>query len=285
MTSAEWLDYHAKYEKYARPVFNRALKASYQPILNNLHVITYANYKAITAFLLDRRPMESAYTKVYSRVGLIHGKRVGYEINRQEKRFMPEGFSSDWMAAVLEWVRTNLGQRITQVNDYTIELIQNLIETSLERNYTITQMRLYLEQNLGSAKFNRMRSLRIARTETTTAANFGAFKAAENTDYEMTKEWISVMDDRTRGNPSDKTIGGPDHWHIDGVKVDQYEPFVLSDGTKMQYPGDQSAPGKQVINCRCTYNFRAKRDEEGEIIMRTTKPTPVLVAQNEAVII
>lgn len=275
MTAEEWIEVHARYEKYARPIFQRALKTSYQPILNNVQIINYDNYKAVTAFLLDTKPMEAAYTKVYSRVGLIHGKRIGYEINRNEKRFMPDDFSSDWMQAVLEWVRTNLGQRITQVNDYTIELIQNLVETSLERNYTITQMRLYLEQNLGSAKFNRMRSLRIARTETTTAANFGAFKAAENTEYEMTKEWISVTDDRTRH----------DHLIENGQKVDQYEPFKMADGTKMQYPGDQSAPGHQVINCRCTYSFRAKRDEEGEIIMRTTKPVPVLAAQNEAVFI
>lgn len=258
MTSEEWIIYHGRYERYARPIFQRALKQSYQTILNNVSVINYDNYKAITTALLEIRPMNEAYSKVYTKVGLQHGKRIGREINRNEKQFNPFEFERDWFSSILEWMRTNLTQRITAVNEYTIELINNLVEYSLEQNYTITQMRIYLEKQLNSPKFNRMRSLRIARTETTTAANYGAFKAAENTGYEMIKEWISVMDDRTRH----------DHIIEDGQKVGQYESFIMADGSELLFPGDQTAPGKQVINCRCTYSFRAKRDSEGNIILR-----------------
>lgn len=258
MTSEEWIFYHGRYERYARPIFRKALKDSYQTILNNVSVINYDNYKSVISALLETRPMNVAYLRVYSVVGVRHGRKIGREINRNEKQFNPFEFEVDWFRSISDWIGSNLTQRIKGVNDYTIELINNLVEYSLEQNYTITQMRIYLEKQLNSPKFNRNRSLRIARTETTTAANYGAFKAAENTGYEMIKEWISVMDDRTRH----------DHILEDGQKVGQYESFIMADGSELLFPGDQTASGKQVINCRCTYSFRAKRDSEGNIILR-----------------
>ena len=189
---------------------------------------------------------------------MIHGNIIGKELNSYEKEFVKNIYDSKFLSSIYEWVQTNLGTRITEVNQYTIELIQDLFETGLDRNYTITQMRLYLQRQLNSAAFNRMRSLRISRTESTTAANHGAFEAAKESDLVLDKEWQSVVDDRTR------------HSHLleSGQIVGQYEQFVMSSGDRLLYPGDQNGTAKEIINCRCNYNLIPRRDEDGRLVRK-----------------
>ena len=260
MTAEQWLKLHQKYERYAYPKFREGLRLSYQPLLDNVNMISYENYKDVIPMLVKRQPLIAAYATVYSKVGLMHGKIVGKELNQLQdrKRYVRDIYESEFLSAIYEWVQTHLGRRIVDVNDYTIELIQQLVENALDRSYTVSQMTSYLERQLNSPKFNRMRALRIARTETTTAANHGAFKAAESSDLVMDKEWISISDNRTR------------HSHLaeNGQTAEQYGKFTMSDGTLMLYPGDQSAPAKQVVNCRCTYAFIPRRDEDGLLIFK-----------------
>jgi len=158
----------------------------------------------------------------------------------------------------MEWVHTNLGKRIVEVNEYTIELIQNLVSDALYKNYSVSQMRAYLERKLNSPSFTRVRSLRIARTETTTAANHGAFQVSEESDLVLDKEWISVMDDRTRH----------DHLVENGQTAPRDENFKMADGSLMMFPGDPKGSAKQVINCRCTYSFVPRRDNNGMLIFK-----------------
>jgi uncharacterized protein with gpF-like domain len=198
MTAEQWLKCHGKYERFAYPKFREGLRLSYQPLLDNVNMISYENYKFLVPALVSRKPLNEAYHTVYSRVGLVHGKLIGKELNKHQKKYVRDIYESEFLKAIYEWVQTNLGLRITQVNEYTIELIQQLIETSLDRNYTVSQMTSYLQRQLNDPRFNRMRALRIARTETTTAANHGAFRAAESSDLVLDKKWNSIIDNRTR---------------------------------------------------------------------------------------
>lgn len=89
--------------------------------------------------------------------------------------------------------------------------------------------------------------VRIARTETTRAQNSAKMDVGEygeSLGFSMRKKWVATYDTRTRD----------EHMAMDGVVVDQDEPFILPDGTKMMFPGDISlgADASQVINCRCT---------------------------------
>ena len=113
-----------------------------------------------------------------------------------------------------------------------------------------------------------MRARRIARTETVTAANGAAMIYAQNSGNEMEKIWIAVKDNRTRH----------DHRQIDGNRQSIEEPFTLVSpkygDVFMMQPGvrQQSnglpVPAAEVVNCRCTVAFRAKRDSQGRIIRR-----------------
>lgn len=84
------------------------------------------------------------------------------------------------------------------------------------------------------------RSQRIARTEATGAANYGAVQALKD-EGRTHKQWIATEDKRTR----------PEHIRADRqiVKVD--DEFEVG-GYRLHMPGDPGAPARLVINCRCT---------------------------------
>ena len=90
-------------------------------------------------------------------------------------------------------------------------------------------------------------SIRTARTMITSAENKGrmdSYKRAEASGIVLQKEWLSSdQPGRTRD------------WHLphsfESLVVDIDKPFVNGMG-KIMYPGDPSADGANVYNCRCT---------------------------------
>ena len=87
-------------------------------------------------------------------------------------------------------------------------------------------------------------AIRNARTFTTAAENGGRidrYKAAEAMGIKMQKEWLATMDNRTRH----------EHRFLDGQRRDIDKPFEV-DGYALMYPGDPSAEGYLIYNCRCT---------------------------------
>ena len=87
-------------------------------------------------------------------------------------------------------------------------------------------------------------AIRNARTMTTGAQNAGrvdSYKRAESMGIDMMQEWRAVFDLRTRH----------EHRQLDGQRRKVGEPFEV-EGIEINYPGDLSAPGYMVYNCRCT---------------------------------
>ena len=106
-------------------------------------------------------------------------------------------------------------------------------------------------------------AVRVARTETTRVQNSAKMdigKHGEELGFVMMKRWVATTDHRTRD----------DHLAMNGEEVEQDEPFVLPDGSKMMFPGDISlgADASQVCNCRCTVVEFIKRDENGNLVMK-----------------
>ena len=85
------------------------------------------------------------------------------------------------------------------------------------------------------------RSRRIARTESTAAANFAHHEAyAEGAVAEV--EWVAAGDDRTR----------EDHADANGQRVELGQPFSIGSDLLL-FPGDssQGASAANLVNCRC----------------------------------
>lgn len=91
---------------------------------------------------------------------------------------------------------------------------------------------------------NKASAIRTARTAVTGAQNAGrmdSYVAAEKMGIKVRKEWLATIDGRTRHS----------HAMLDGQTVDIDKPFKV-DGEEIMFPGDTSAPGYLVYNCRCT---------------------------------
>lgn len=91
---------------------------------------------------------------------------------------------------------------------------------------------------------NRTSAIRTARTAVTGAQNAGRLdtcRAAQDMGIKLKKQWVATLDNRTRHA----------HAMLDGQTVDVDKPFKV-DGYELMYPGDNSAPGYLVYNCRCT---------------------------------
>ena len=84
----------------------------------------------------------------------------------------------------------------------------------------------------------------------------------------MEKVWIAVKDKRTRH----------DHKTVDGTRLPIETAFTLTNaklgdigmmqpGVRTQ-PNGLAVPASEVVNCRCTVAFQAKRDRNGRIIRR-----------------
>ena len=108
--------------------------------------------------------------------------------------------------------------------------------------------------------FTPARSRTIARTEVHNASNYASREAAKQLRIpNMKKEWITAVDERTRGmKPKDTT----NHVAMNGEKVGVNEKFEVpsTDGTDvMDGPGDPNAPADQIINCRCVTTYVVER--------------------------
>lgn len=91
---------------------------------------------------------------------------------------------------------------------------------------------------------NMKAAIRNARTMTTGAENAGrrnAHERAEKMGIHIEDVWIAVHDNRTRH----------EHRMADQQSVKVGQPFII-DGYKLRFPGDPSAPGYLIYNCRCT---------------------------------
>jgi hypothetical protein len=112
---------------------------------------------------------------------------------------------------------------------------------------------------------NRKNAVRVARTAYTSAQNGGrqqSYEAAADIGIDVHKRWIATKDGHTREA----------HGIADGQVVRYDRPFKVG-GYDMMFPGDPTAPGALVWNCRCT-TCTVEKDgiEAGKRKMRVIDP-------------
>ncbi len=255
----QWNRYHLAYEKRATPILMRVFREWGNSI--NWDAMTETNYTAPLRLSIDEKLMFNAYLEIYTQIGLVHGRRVGRSINMQLKEFTFDAFSTSFKENLMRWLLGNGGSRITSVTRTYVELINNLIAVGLEEGKSLSVVTTEIQKLLKSRGFYRWQALRIARTETTTAANYSATQAGEVSGFVMEKVWISTLDSRTRKPPKSHF----NHHNMNQVRVPEKSPFLVS-GDLMQFPGAPTGQAGNVINCRCTVAIVPKRDRNGSLI-------------------
>lgn len=126
--------------------------------------------------------------------------------------------------------------------------IQSVALQAILQGESIPKIAKRITETLGEANYTA--AVRNARTMATAAENGArveSYREAKAEGIEGYQEWMAVHDARTRHA----------HRQADGQKVGAGEPFDV-DGHKMEYPGDPSAPGYLVYNCRCNVKFVPK---------------------------
>lgn len=252
----QWKRAHAGYERFAFNKFNAALKEQIRPVSD--HVKHYGGISPeLAGMLVTKAPMETAYKTVYTRVGTLHAAWTMRRINQlgRSVKSGPGFFSEQWNKLMSLFYTNHSASRVSDVTETTREKIRKVLDDSSD--LPISQQATYITDTLGDPDFTRYRALMIARTESTTAANYGASLGNEDADYLTAKQWLAVLDSNTR----------PNHVDANGQTVANTDYFEVG-SSLMYYPGDISAPAAEVVNCRCTLAYVPILSESGVPILK-----------------
>ena len=250
-----WERLQYMYERKSYRIVQKHIKKILGDIpLNN---ISLANYQILIYSNITDEKIKPILVDIYKEVGFDYSKRIKKEIDKTTKNVL---FTDSFLQDILTFLAGEGGSKIVSIRGTLIDDIIKAIQLKLQENATIVELQKAIFEIVNrSQQFYKWQALRIARTETTFASGYAAMRAASQYNFEVTKQWIAATDDRTRR----------DHRIENGQIVDLNDPFIMADGTQMQYPGDPKGTAAQVINCRCTLAFKAKRDKDGNIIFKT----------------
>jgi hypothetical protein len=219
---------------------------------------------------------ESMYKEVYR----LFARATYNELRKQSLKSVGMGFKELWTQEVIQFLRDyGLLQVITitgNTRDILLGIVNQTLQEAIEQGLGTDETANLVVARLRAKgyEYTEFRAERIVRTETVRAANMGHMAGARALPFEVTKEWISAKDNRTRRIPTDG-VGRKsewDHWSLDGAKLDLEKPFTVTSAKgitiEVQQPGEATAPPGFTVNCRCRVAFEAKRDNNGRIIMK-----------------
>ena len=119
--------------------------------------------------------------------------------------------------------------------------LNNAITQGILQGESIPHIADRLQRIIGMDRTAAVRSARTATTAAECAGRQDTYQRAKNMGIQLKKQWLSTLDEKTRHA----------HRMLDGQTVDVEESFQV-DGYKLKCPGDPSAPGYLIYNCRCT---------------------------------
>jgi hypothetical protein len=265
-----YLKLHSEYEEYAYPLIKKALDEQTKAITNFIDEDNFDNLDIYIQFLVDQKPLYNALEKIYTKVG-VSAATFSYDwirnsVPKSKKDFIIDFFNPEWYREMVEYFRLVGGTTVQGIDDTTRDKINNLLSNILGQNLSRRDQAKLFQETLNNPEYNRARSLVIARTESTKAANYGINMGAESSDYEVQKFWINTKDKRTRRT----------HLAMTTERIPINQPFMVG-GTAMMYPGDvgnavNKVPAKEVVNCRCVMATEAILDADGLPILKPRTP-------------
>lgn len=260
----KWLKYHESYEKRAFKELRKTFKRWNNQIINA--EFTEDNIKSQLSLITQFEDMFTTYQTIYFNIGVLHGTRVGKFINIELKAFTLTEFMALFERNLPLFLRKFGITRIQQVHRTYLEDVFKLFDDRLKAGKTLKETTDEVFAMMRSPRFYRWQAERIARTETTAAANYAATQAGEVSGFVMQKRWISALDARTRRTPPSDY----DHREMNGQRVGLNEMFQFKRGDHiidiLGYPGDPIGDAGNVINCRCTVAVVPARDKNGRLI-------------------
>ena len=183
---------------------------------------------------------------LWTEVGVPASKATAQDL-RQAKA---AGETDIWLSTLRRYALTRAGNEIVTVTGTWKSSLVNLLRTYMADEIGIGIEKLAKKLYNGYVgTLERWQCRRIAQTEAMIGAAEGADLAARTLDVGFTKQWCISGLGNTRAS----------HELMDGVEVDENEPFSLPGGLLM-YPHDTSfgADASEIINCACACIRRPK---------------------------
>ena len=258
-TYKRWL---LQYEKQSYKELRKTFKRWSEVI--PFSMMSEDNYEVMLDAVINDDPMYRTFEKIYTDIGLVHGKRSGAQINKELKYFEFANFENIFLVNLKKYLEEFAADSIISIEETYKTAIKKLFVDAIREGGDIRAITKRIQNIVKKPNFYKWQALRIARTESNTAANFSATQAYESNGFEMDKVWISARDSRVRRTPPDKY----DHQDLNGKRVDPDKPFITSRGEKLMFPGDKKGSAGNVVNCRCSVAYRPRRDANGEPIRK-----------------
>lgn len=185
--------------------------------------------------------------------GLFHD--VGLPMCKSTARDLSQAKAADdssdllWADSLRDYAANRAGSNISIVSGTLRDSLLAILRDEMEDEPALGIEKL-VKRIYGKYKeLAKWQVRRIAQTEAMVAMADASNVAAQTLDVAFTKQWcISGL-----GNTRDT------HEVMDGVTVDQYDPFTLPGG-QLMYPHDTSlgASASEIINCACCCIRRPK---------------------------
>lgn len=244
-------------EKHFAPKINKAIQDQYHYFIkhvekNGIEAVNKINSVGIAKLL----------TSIYFDAAIIYGAKIKADFGKiktvEVKSRQPIGFSERMHELIKEYFGVDILNTAEGITNTTKELIKKVFINAYAQGLGINDI---IKQFEGT-ELSRVRARLIARTETVTAANAGAYVVAKDTGLLLNKIWLATEDARTRH----------DHSAVDGHKVGRDDYFVVG-GYDMLIPGDRGGkngkpdvPPSEICNCRCTHVYETVRDANGRLV-------------------
>jgi len=252
MTPYQKRKYYKEYEReynraeiYAYNRFKTVLSNQLKEVIANIKAKGIIATEADISNIITDTTLRTAFIDVYVKIGDQFKAFLTPRLPKQKNATLGTpsevfgiGFFSDsFVRQMQEYATTIAGAHITSITETTRKQVKEVLSEAAGQNLSIPNTAKLMRQRLGG-QFNKNRSLLIARTETTTAANYSQFLTAQNAGIRLKKEWLVRLDGRERS------------WHgaMNDVVVGLDEDFTVN-GAKMKYPGDSRGGAANLCNC------------------------------------
>ncbi|GAG68385.1 unnamed protein product, partial [marine sediment metagenome] len=225
-----------------KPVLNRQYIRSAQAIQQGMLDINFAVDK-------DGDRLRELLFRHYRRIATVFGDKVFKAIEEAQKSIAaPEikGPKDEFWGEINRWMTTQAGMKIRHIQKTTKKNIAAVIQKGMNEGESHRTIARNIRKN--GRITTQQRAIKIARTETHTAAVRSVDAGIKATRVEMEKEWVASYDERTRVS----------HRAADKQKVAQDAKFIVGE-IALDYPGDPSGPPATVINCRCVLLYHTVR--------------------------
>jgi hypothetical protein len=244
--SLKWIKFQQRYEKAYTGKFISALQIQVNAYIKSRDLMMVPSY-----------PIYDVLLSLYKNIGVDWANFIRRDVNKAEGQM---GFNQRIAELIKQYYNVDLLNDAELMTQYSRSVIADVLSKAAETGMQYSDI---VEILLQHPEFNRIRAMRIARTETVTAANGAAAIYANDSGLIMDKIWIAIKDKRTRRS----------HLSVTTEPIPMDQPFQVGAALMMQpgarnQPNGIAVPAEEVVNCRCTVGYIPKRGSDGRILRK-----------------